>query len=360
MSKSPAPLALPRRLSLVAQTAKTLSDGIHAGHWRGHIPGERTLCASLQVSRPTLRAALLKLQREGLLKVEQRRRRLIRPTRISRDAGGQPKSIAVLTPVTLDLMTPAAVLVMDAVRDQLSRTGWALNIHPNQSCYSPRPSRALAKLVRETPASAWLLSGTIRPMQLWFQNQGIPCLVLGTCPDDIALPFADANHRATCRHAGALFLRKGHRRIALAVPDSATGGERDTERGLREALERRPDASLIVLRHRDKTHLCDLIDRALLSSSPPTAYLVARAVHALTVSMHLMRRGVRLPKDVAVLSRDDEIFLAHSSPSVSRYSVSTKTFARKVAQAVRNLADNGVLPTRSIQMIPRLVVGETI
>lgn len=360
MSIAPAPVPLPQRLSLVAQTVKHLCDCIRAGHWREHLPGERELCARLHVSRPTLRAALHELQRTGWLDVNHRQRRRIRPNCVSRRADSQPKVVAVLTPATLRLMTPSAVLVIDALREQLARVGWTLEIHVNRSCYSARPGRALEKLVREAPAAAWLLSGTSRSMQLWFQRHAVPCLVLGTCPDDISLPFADADHRATCRHAGALFLRKGHRRIALVLPESSTGGDHESERGLREALERQFDASLLVLRHRDRAHLCKLLDHALQSSSPPTAYLVARSIHALTVTMHLIRRGARLPQDAAVLSRDDENFLDHASPVVSRYSVSTDSFARKVSHAVRTLSENGMLPSRAIQLMPRLIAGETL
>lgn len=360
MSLVPASPPLPKRLSLVAQTVKHLCDCIRTGYWRERLPGERELCAQLQVSRPTLRAALQELQRKGWLDVSHRQRRRIRPTRLSHSADSQPKTVAVLSPVTLRLMAPSAVLVIDAVREQLARVGWTLEIHVNQSCYSARPVRALENLVRRSSAAAWLLSGTIRPMQLWFQRCAVPCLVLGTCPEDIELPFVDADHRATCRHAGTLFLQKGHRRIALVLADGATGGDRDSERGLREVIERHFDASLVMLRHRDKTYLCRLLDRALQSSSPPTAYLVARAAHALTVAMHLMRRGVRLPQDVAVLSRDDENFLAHTSPSISRYSVNNDSFARKVSQAVRKLADNGMLPSRAIQLMPGPIIGETV
>lgn len=360
MSSSPPSSAFPQRLSLVAQTVKHLCDCISAGHWREHLPGERELSAQLQVSRPTLRAALHELQRTGWLDVKQRQRRRIQPTRLMGGTESQPKAVAMLTPVTLRLMTPSVLLVIDAVREHLARAGWTLEIHVNRSCYSARPARALEKLVSQSPAAAWLLSGTIHSMQDWFQRRAVPCLVLGTCPNDIALPFVDANHRATCRHAGALFLRKGHRRIAMVLPEGTTGGDRDSERGICEAVERQSDASLLVLRHRDKTHLCELLDRALQSSSPPTAYLVARAVHALTVTTHLIRRGVRLPQDAAVLSRDDENFLAHSCPPVSRYSVSNEHFARKVSQTVRKLADNGMIPSRAIQFMPKLILGETL
>jgi DNA-binding GntR family transcriptional regulator len=49
-----------------------------AGHWQGHLPGERELCAKLQVSRHTVRAALDELERDGLLEVSDRQRRKIK------------------------------------------------------------------------------------------------------------------------------------------------------------------------------------------------------------------------------------------------------------------------------------------
>jgi DNA-binding FadR family transcriptional regulator len=48
----------PQRVSLAGLTAQSLRDSMQAGHWQGHLPGERELCARLQVSRSTLRSAL--------------------------------------------------------------------------------------------------------------------------------------------------------------------------------------------------------------------------------------------------------------------------------------------------------------
>jgi DNA-binding LacI/PurR family transcriptional regulator len=352
--------ALPQRFSLVAQTVQSICDGIQAGHWQELLPGERELCARLQVSRSTVRAALSELQRRGWLAVSNRQRRRITSERTARLAADQKSVVAILAPLTLRTMPPAAVLVIDALREQLARTGWTIELHVNRSCFSSKPARALEKLVRDTHAAAWLLVGSSRPMQSWFLRQSLPCLVMGTCANDIALPFADADHRATCRHAGALFLRKGHHRLALVLPESTTGGDTDSERGMREALSHEPNASLLVLRHRDKAHLCMLLDNALRSPNPPTAYLVARSVHALTVAMHLLRRKVRLPQDAAVLSRDDETFLWHTSPSVSRYAIDAEYFARKVSKAVRQLAETGMLTPRAIRFIPKLIAGETV
>jgi DNA-binding LacI/PurR family transcriptional regulator len=214
--------------------------------------------------------------------------------------------------------------------------------------------------VRKIPATAWLLMGSSAPMQKWFLKSGIPCLVLGTCPEELPLPSIDADHRAACRHAGTLLLRRGHRRIAMVLPVSSTGGDLDSERGMREATNGHPRASLTVIRHRNKTHLCALLDKALASDERPTAFLVARAVHALTVTTHLMRRGMRLPKDAVVLSRDDESFLWHCSPSLARYAVDAEQFAKKAARAMRELAETGTLMPRSIRMMPTLIPGETL
>ena len=36
---------LPQRISLVTLTAQSLRESMQAGHWHGHLPGERELCA---------------------------------------------------------------------------------------------------------------------------------------------------------------------------------------------------------------------------------------------------------------------------------------------------------------------------
>ena len=38
------PLALPKRVSLVAQTVQSLRTALDAGYWRERMPGERELC----------------------------------------------------------------------------------------------------------------------------------------------------------------------------------------------------------------------------------------------------------------------------------------------------------------------------
>src|SRR5258705_11646326 len=56
------------RPSLVNQITRHLRGELQSGAWSARLPGEHTLCATFNVSRVTVRAALKKLEAEGLLK----------------------------------------------------------------------------------------------------------------------------------------------------------------------------------------------------------------------------------------------------------------------------------------------------
>ena len=55
------------RLTLADQTAAHLRERLRSGQWGGKVPGVVRLGAELQVSQTTVRAALRKLEAEGLL-----------------------------------------------------------------------------------------------------------------------------------------------------------------------------------------------------------------------------------------------------------------------------------------------------
>jgi len=258
-------------------------------------------------------------------------------------------------------MPPSAVVMIDELRTILARAGFQLEILISPACYTRKPERALRELTSRTTAAAWITFGSREPMQRWFSESGLPCLVAGSCAPGIPLPSIDLDYRAACRHAGGLLRKKGHRHILLCLPEGSTGGEAESEAGLREALSGDDAPALSILKHDGSpAHLRVLLDAALRSTKPPTALIVARAVHVLTVLTHLQRNGLRLPQDLALISRDDESYLAHLTPDVSRYSVDPALFPRRLSLAARKLAETGTYPPHAIRLIPRFVPGETV
>ena len=356
------PPAPPRRLSLVTQTVQSLREGMQSGYWQAQLPGERELCAHLQVSRRTLRAALTILQQQGCFKTARGRRRRIQESKGKDKTKPGRKILAVLSANAFLAMPPTTMLVLEELRDKLAQVGYAVELHVNRACFAARPQRALQEVTQQHPATAWLIFGSKEPMQRWFIERKLPCLVMGSCAPGIALPSVDWDYRAVCRHAGGVLLRKGHRRLCLVVPRDAYGGDLTSEAGLRESLlPLKRAASLLVLRH-DGTaaHLRALVDQMLRQPSAPTAFLVARAIHALTVVTHLLQGGKRLPQDVAVISRDNDPFFQFVTPAVSRYSMDPAQFARRLSVAVARLAETGTLPMQAVRLIPAFVPGQTV
>ena len=353
---------LPKRLSLVAQSVNSLREGISSGHWRQHLPGERELCEELQISRRTLRAALDELQRQGLLEVSGRQRRRILSQRAApQKTATAAKIIGVLTPVSFLAMPSPISYVMDTLRNRLTAAGYEVQFHIHAACYTSTPARALSKFFTDHPATAWLVLSAQVPMQRWLDGQSLPCLILGSSALGITLPSVDTDFHAACHHAGSLLWRKGHRRIALLLPKGMYGGDIASEEGLREALQAMPGTHLRVLRHdTSTTSLCALVDETLRAANPPTAYIVARAAHVLTVMMHLMRRGKRIPQDIAVLSRDNDPILEATSPSVARYGIQPKQLANRIASALRQLADTGTLESHNIRLMPEYQAGDSL
>jgi LacI family transcriptional regulator len=350
-----------QRHSLVAQAAQLLRDALAQGQWTGELPGERNLCARLGVSRPTLRAALEQLRREGRLAVTHGR-----PTRIlqprSKSASPRRAVVAMLSPVPLRAMPPLVMYWVDELREQLAAVGCPLVLHVSRTVYAPRPAGALESLVRRAPASAWVLYLSNEAMQKWFYERGLPCLVAGSCVPGVKLPSVDVDYRAACRHATGTLFASGCKRPALVLPAGGYAGDRDSEQGFREAWQSRSakSAAPLVIRHDGTVKgLCADLDTALNRSPGADGFIVARSGHVLTTLTHLARRGVRVPQEVAVISRDDDAFLDFVVPRVTRYASAPAQFARRVSRAAIQLARQGVSPARAVRLMPRYVAGET-
>lgn len=353
---------VPRRASLVAQTIAILRDEISSGRWHRWLPGENELCGQLHVSRVTLRAALTQLQREGWLRSNQGQRRKILTKRASRRAAAANNRVVLLTAEPLQTLPVFAVFWIDALREQLSDANFHLEVHVSRSVYGARSGHALKALTDTIHPAVWVLYRSTGEMQRWFSAKALPGVITGSRHPGVELPSLDADYRATCRHAAGQLLAKGHRRLVLLNPETGTGGELESEQGFNEAITQTPtaDVQAAVVRH-DGTvaGICTRLEALFRKPAPPTALLVSRPVHVLTVLGHLMRRGIKVPQGVALISRDDDSFLEHVVPSVARYSSNPSAFAQKLSKIVLEVAAGGVLSAADHRIMPHFLCGET-
>ena len=349
---------LPQRRSLITDTAEILREEIHAGAWRDVLPGERELASRLAVSRPTLRAALELLRREGCVEVTQGQRRRIR----QRNEGRKRSNVVVLvTPTPMHQLPPFVMYWVDELRDCLAHEQFELQLRVTDAFHNARPQRLLQQLVKETPSAAWVLLRSSEPMQKWFYDNNVPCLIAGSCFPGIPLPSIDIDARAVCRHAATLLRNRGHRRIALLLPDSETAGDQASEAGVMEGSTSNAGAAVAIVVRHDGTvaAICRKLEKLLSGENPVTALIVARSSHALTAISFLQQRKFKLPQDCAVISRDNDAFLEFVVPSVARYACDPGLFARRVSRLVLRLAKEGAIAPRQTLLLPQLIKGET-
>ncbi|MFZ5495473.1 MAG: substrate-binding domain-containing protein [Verrucomicrobiota bacterium] len=354
---------LPQRRFLAHQVADMLRDGIRRGLWQSHLPAERALCAKYQVSRVTVRSALKQLQREKLIRSEHGSGSLILAKPRKQAGQRQSHDVGLLSPEPLERLRPAQTLWIDELRAMLSEHGCRLHVFHGRQFFRGNPSRSLRRLIAENPHGCWILTLSNAAIQQWFDKQKVPCIVAGSVHAGLGLPFRDLDHRAMCRHAAGVLLGLGHRRLALVIATSDLAGDIESEAGFVEGVERSSHigAQAGVARHDGTLAGISLALRRLMEKQPPTTGLVvANALNYLTVVSRLAQMGRRVPQDVSVISRDDDIFLSYLVPAPARYETSPHILARSLLRPVLELLARTVLTRRDQRLMPDFVRGESV
>ena len=354
-------MEIPQRASLLKQATDILRRGLQEGVWAERMPAERILADELQVSRPTVRAALKVLQREGWVRISQGKQTQVVKRRGSGVAAR--KAVTLLTPEPLHAMSGSDHLVINELRRYLQNADYQLELCSDARFNARDPQTALKKQLLRSTDSVWILHTLNAGAHQFFRDRGLTALAFGSAHETIDIPAFDVDFRAACRHAAGQFLRKGHRRIGLVTPKTGLAGDVAGEEGFREAFEvsSHDDARPLIISHtRTVKSLCAAVDRVTQMPSPPTGLLVSHPPDVLTVLTHLLRSGFRVPEDMSLISRGYAAHLDHIVPRVACYRVDWVQYARRFSRAVVQLAETGTLARQSTLVAPDFHNGDTL
>jgi len=352
---------VPIRLTLVSQVTAMLRQSIAAGIWKESLPSEMELGQLLHVSRITVRAALAELVAQKVVSSGRgQRRRILRRPKKTIPAG--PKRVVLLAPIPLREMPRFELFWIDEVREHLAGAGFHLEVHKEAACSGNTPGKALEKLNQRLNPSGWILLQSTRAAQQWFSKNGRLAVIAGSRHPGVNLPFVDVDYRALCHHAAGRLLASGHRRLAFINLNSGLAGDLDSEQGFLEAARQsKSPTSGIVLRHNRSPE--DVIRRmnALLGRpDAPTGFLVSKAYHALTVMGCLRQRGLRVPEDCSIISRDREAYLEHTVPRMTHYAADPELLGRNLSRLLTQMISSGIILHRECRIMPRFVAGGTL
>jgi DNA-binding LacI/PurR family transcriptional regulator len=351
---------LPRRSSLPVQVAACLRERLARGDWAGVLPGEMELARELQVGRNTIRAALAVLEKEGIIRTANGRRREVVGT-AKKERQPLVKVAVMLLPGRLQALSPATLLWLDALRSRLHGVGWQLQTVVETAAFRRAPAAVLESLVARHPGAVWILYRSTAAMQRWFAKREVSAVIAGSCQAGVSLPQVDTDFRAASRHAAARLLGLGHRRLAVLAPAVPFAGDEESLRGFREGVEAVEGASLQVLPIKDsKTSVIQALRRILAVHERPTGIFTLEARHTATALTFLAQQRVAIPGAMSLISRDHDGFLAHLVPEPARYERQPEAFAKKLEHLVTELGSGVPLKQRRHLIMPTFVRGETL
>jgi len=351
----------PRRNSLVAQTVAALREEIERGVWHDVLPGELPLCRQLEVSRTTLRAALSKLEADGLLDCRQgARRKILHPSKKGAAWTSRSATVVMLSPDSLRDLPHFAMYWLDHLRERLAADGCELELHVERRLYSANPGRWLTQLAKEAHPRGWILFRSTPAMQRWFVKTGEPAVVTGSLHEDIHLPALDVDYRASCRHAAGQLLRCGYRRVILLLPHEQLAGDYESEAGFLEAFTRsRTRVESKVFRYASGPKaLIRAVDGNITEER--TAFIAGQPNHALTIHGRLLQRGIQIPEHCGLIARDDEPFFAATVPNISRYVADPAAYANRLQRMVTDHLHRNSSTGKTVLLMPKWISGDSV
>lgn len=355
-------MRIPQRHNLVTEVVGILREGIQSQRWQGYLPGERELAQALQVSRPTLSKALKTLEREGVLEAQTKSRRRITISHVAKP--NRKGAVVLLLPKELETLELHTVLWINRLRANVSGLGREFHICIDKRSFTQNCGVHLARVTQSAlDVSCWVVPYTTRGMQNWFMSSKLPLIVVGSCFEGISLHSVDLDFYSVGLHAAGMLLSKGHHFLCMLTTGRPNAGEKLTELGFRNACRahRSEAVELEIVSHNGSLDgLCRSLARLLDVKGAPTGFLVSGPHETLTLISWMAQRNLRMGVDYALISRSDDTFLSHLTPTVPCYRRDHKKFSVALTRLIQRISSEPNIPPTSVKVLPEFKPGKAL
>lgn len=355
---------LPNKVSLVHETARVITERIISGEWDTHLPGERYLSRILEVGRDTVRKAMLILMQDGWISETNkgRKRKILRTTSAPKKRGRKSIHsfvIGFLSSVPLEKMLPSVLFEIYRIEEALAARNATLRVVAGSWAAKNRPDERLKDLFEREKCSLWILYRTSKETQRWFAKKKILCLVRGMPHENTKLPQLDIDWLAIAQHASASLWRKGHRHVALILPDQKLRGLIDARKGVVEFNGEGWNAHIII-DPRNREALIQTLNAFRMQHPEVTAFITTRPRQVLTTMCWLHMAGLRVPDNMSLVSLFSEFYLEELYPPITCYKADPEQVARRVVRSVTRLINGNELTPNSEWIIPEECPGGSV
>ena len=346
-----------RLLSVGEQTVEHLRKGIQEGRWSGRLPGVVRLAEECDVSTGVVRAALRRLENEGVVTAGGlgRCRRIVPP-----EQGGTPlRSLRV--GILAHDSNDDDYLLREILRD-LEAAGHVVSFAKKSQSQLHQKLPSIIRMIQEMEVDAWIVSAGSRELLEWFAGQSIPTMAVFGRTDGLALARTGPDKAAAFQDAARQLIALGHRRIVLIT----LAGRRkpvpgNVERLFLEEMRRHGiETGPYNFPDWDETPegLNTLLE-SLFRTTPPTALLIDETPKFIAVMQFLARHHIDVPGQVSLVSPDFDKELSWCYPSIAHMEWDNAHIVRRVVRWVAAVK-KGNPDRESINVPTTFVTGDSI
>ncbi len=317
------------------QVAGHLRKEILEGRLQGLMPGRNELAADLGVSGKTIEAALKQLEKESLLEGRGagRKRRIMPPENITPPA----LRVAILDYEPLG-ETDGNTIELQYL---LSEAGHSVFFTEKSLLELKMEVRAVARLVKNTQADAWVICSASREVLEWFTQQETPSFALFGRRRELPIAGIGPDQVSARRTAVQRLLELGHQRIVVLSRDSQPGG--GPGQADRVILEEMATNGLPIGPYNRPSWKNTAEDfyrvlNELFQHTPPTALIIDEPFLFHAAKDHLAQRGILAPANVSLICTDPDPTFAWSEPSIAHINWLPRPLVRRVVRWTNNVA----------------------
>jgi len=349
------------RLKIVSpaeQVAARLRADLFSGVWKARMPGVLRLEADLGVNRKAVEAGLGILEREGLLERQGvgKRRKIVAAAVAAREAPSIRIGILASEPMAFSEGYMVELL------HRLQEAGHQAFFSSKSFDILNYDVRRVARLVKETPADAWVVVSATREILEWFIAYGVPTFALFGRRRDLKIAGTGPDKVEACREVARQLVALGHRRIVLlALRSRRLPYPGAPERAFLEELEAQgiPTGRYNLPDWEESADAVDELLDSLFRVTPPTAMLIDEAYLFHAVKHHIADLGVRVPGDVSLICTDPDRTFAWCRPTIAHIAWDSRPVVRRIVRWASNVS-RGKMDLRQSGTPAEFVPGGTM
>lgn len=318
------------------QLADYLKEEIRAGRWTDRMPGESWLMTHLQVGRGTVRAAMARMEEEGLL--------------VSHGQGRWRKIVKSLaSEATRTIRLKIFLYEKEAAGDidnssllaQLLAAGIDATFTEKSLKDLGMRTDRVARYVHQHPADAWVVSAASREVLEWFAIQPSPALAMYGRSRRLPIAAAFPDMLPGQTEAVGRLIHLGHRRIVMLTREERRKPQLSRPEQIfldqLEAAGIKTGAYNIPDWEETREGLRRRLDE-LFRHSPPTALIFQEAPIFIAARAYLADRGIVAPRDVSLVVADRDPSFAWSDPIPAHIQWDYRPVVRRVVRWAKNVA----------------------